>query len=77
MKLIENITTFIINPIIILLFAVALMIFVWGVIQYISKSDSDEGRAKGKSHIMWGILGLSIMTAVRGIIIFLKNTIGS
>lgn len=77
MQLIENFTTFIINPLIVLLFAVALMVFVWGVIEYIAKADSEEGRTTGRRHILWGLIGLAIMTAVRGILIFLQNTIGT
>lgn len=74
-QLYENLITYILNPVIILLLAVALMIFVWGIVQYIANSDSEEARRKGRSHIIWGLVGLVIMVSVRGIIELLRSTI--
>jgi phosphotransferase system glucose/maltose/N-acetylglucosamine-specific IIC component len=66
----------VINPIIRLLFAVAGLVFFWGLFNYVRFSDSDEERKKGSSHMMYGIIGLFIMVAVYGIMYFLINSLG-
>lgn len=65
----------ILNPLILLLFALALLYFIWGVFIFIKNSDSDEGRETGKRHIVWGIVGLAIMVSVWGIIGVIRNTL--
>ena len=73
---IGNIVTYIIQPIMTLLFALALAYFVWGLAQFILNADSSDERTKGKEKIIWGIIGLFIMTAVIGILSVVTNTFG-
>lgn len=75
-KLIANIERLIVNPIIILMFAIALAVFIYGVFQFIMTSDTEEGKQLGKQHIMWGLIGMFIMIAVFTIMRILINTIG-
>ncbi len=65
----------IINPLIRLLFAVALVVFLWGIIEYIRGAGSSDSREQGTRHIIWGLVGLFIMVSVYGIITLFKNTI--
>ena len=74
--LVENIETFIIDPLIILLFALALLLFLWGLAQFILKASSEEGKKEGKRHMLWGIIGIFIMVSVYGILRVLTNTFG-
>lgn len=74
-KIISNINTIIINPIIILIFAVALVFFVYGVMEYIYKSRSNPEKIKeGRSHMLWGLFGMFIMVSVFGLFKFLLNS---
>ncbi|MBP7831699.1 MAG: hypothetical protein KA028_01630 [Candidatus Pacebacteria bacterium] len=57
----------IINPIIQLGFAVALLVFLYGVFEFIKDGESSTAREKGGQHILWGILGMFIMIAAGGI----------
>ena len=75
-QLIINIEKLIINPIIILMFAIALAVFIYGVLQFIMTSDTEEGKKVGKQHIMWGLIGMFIMIAVFTIMRIIINTIG-
>lgn len=70
----NNIVIFIIQPVITLLFALALAYFVWGMAQFILNAADSEGREKGRRALIWGILGLFIMTAVIGILNILVGT---
>ena len=65
----------IINPLILLMFGVAMIVFFWGVIQFISSADNDSKRNEGKQHLLWGIIGLFIMVAVYGILNLVIDTI--
>ena len=68
------IVTEIIQPFIYLVFAVAMLVFVWGIFEYIRGGDSEDARAKGAKHILWGFLGFLIMVSVYGIIQLIMNT---
>lgn len=72
-QLLDNINQYIINPIILLMMAVAFVVFVWGVVVFIAKQDDTEAVEKGKKHMLWGILGLAIMVSVFGIIKVIVN----
>lgn len=68
-------TQAIVNPLIKLLFAAALILFLWGVFNYVRHSDSPEGRKTGGQHIIWGLVGMTIMVGVYGIIRILLSTV--
>ena len=71
-KVVDNI----INPFIVLLFAMALVYFFWGLVQFIAGADDETKRGTGKKHMVWGVIGLVIMIGVFGIINILLNTFG-
>lgn len=64
-------------PIIFLLSAVALLLFVYGSVMYIFNAGNETAREKGKSHIMYGILGLLIMVSAWGVLRLVAGTIGA
>ncbi|MFM2357983.1 MAG: hypothetical protein RJA61_720 [Candidatus Parcubacteria bacterium] len=66
----------IINPLILLMFAVALLVFFIGIFQMIANSESDEAREKGKQTMIYGIFGFFIMIGVYGIIQLILSTFG-
>ncbi|HDO23843.1 MAG TPA: hypothetical protein ENG99_01350 [bacterium] len=61
------------NPLIGLVIALGLAVFIYGVVEFIAGADNQEKRDKGKQHIVWGIVGLLIMVAVAGIIQIIQN----
>ena len=67
----------ILNPLIALLFAVALVMFIWGVVEFTANADNEEKRTTGRQHILWGIVGMIIMISVFGIMRLITGTIGS
>jgi len=73
MTLINKVITGILNPLIGLMFAIAIAIFIWGIVEFIWNSGSEDKRTTGKQHIIWGLVGLLIMSAVAGIIQIIKN----
>ncbi|MFZ1987510.1 MAG: hypothetical protein WAV21_00530 [Minisyncoccia bacterium] len=71
-----NVEQQIINPLIILISLAAFIVFVWGVIDFIRGADDAEKRKIGQSHIIWGIIGLSIIFGAKAIITIALNTFG-
>jgi len=66
----------IINPLIELSFIVALVVFLFGVAEFIRGAEKSEAREKGKKHIMFGIVGFLIMLGVFTIINLATSTLG-
>lgn len=77
LKLIGTLYTTILNPIITLLFAVALAYFAYGIVQYIWNPDNEQLREQGKRNMIWGIIGISIMVSVFGIMNLIVSSIGA
>jgi uncharacterized membrane protein YidH (DUF202 family) len=74
--LISNFNSQIIAPLILLLFALSLVMFFWGVADFIRGSDNEEARKTGRNHMIWGIIGIFIMVSAWGIILMVTNTFG-
>ncbi|MEA2701525.1 MAG: hypothetical protein QOE22_234 [Candidatus Parcubacteria bacterium] len=51
----------ILSPIITLIALAAFLIFLWGLVEFIMGAGDEEKRRTGRSHMLWGILGLVII----------------
>jgi len=74
--LMRSIDKVILNPIIVLLFALAVVFFIYGLASYLLSPDNEEKRKTSKDHMMWGIFGMFIMVSVFGIMRLLLKTTG-
>ena len=72
---ITNILTQIVNPIIALLVGIAVLVFLWGVFEFVRNAESSEERKKGGLHMLWGAIGLFIMSSAYGIMNLIIGTI--
>lgn len=72
--LLGRISYYILNPLIVLAFAVALLIFFWGIFQFISSETADAKRGEGQKKILYGLLGMFIMFSAYGIIGLILDT---
>lgn len=50
------------------LFALAFIVFLWGVTEFLFAQENEEKKTTGKRHMLWGLVGLFIMFAVNGLI---------
>jgi len=74
---IKKISTFINNTLIPLLFAVALLFFLWGAFNYFVRGGSDEeAQTKGKEAMIYGIIGFVLMVSVWGIVNLIAGGLG-
>lgn len=74
-QFIVNVNKLIINPLILLLFALAVVYFLYGIFEFISNQENEEKKTKGKSHMIWGIVGITIMMGVFTIMNIILNTL--
>jgi uncharacterized membrane protein YidH (DUF202 family) len=74
--LMKSVNRVILNPLILFLFALALAYFLYGVMQFIINPGNEEIRKTGKSHMLWGVVGMVIMVSVFGIMQLILNTLG-
>ncbi|MDD5721479.1 MAG: hypothetical protein PHT16_03495 [Candidatus Pacebacteria bacterium] len=71
-----NVDTMIINPLIGLLFALAIVYFLYGVFEFLSNQANEEKKTTGKNHMIWGVVGITIMMGVWTILGIVLNTLG-
>ena len=74
-EIITKVRKEVLQPFVTALFVLATVVFLWGIIEFILNADNEEKRAKGKRHMIWGIVGLLIMSATGAIMIILYNLI--
>jgi len=74
-ELIKNVGE-ITNGLIILLIAVAVVVFFWGLVRFIISAQDEEARKNGKQLMIWGLVALLIMVALWGIIQFFADALG-
>ncbi len=72
--LISYVTCLISKSVIPLIFALAMVMFVWGVVQFVINNGEEAKKAKGKEFMVWGIIGLTVMVCVWGLVAILGNT---
>ena len=64
------------NSVISLLFVLATVYFLWGVVNYVVGAGGDIKKLEqGKQHMLWGIVGMAIMLSAWGIVRAIQNTI--
>ncbi len=66
----------IINGVLIpIIFAIAFIVFLWGIFKYfIASGANPDERAKGKSLLMYGLIGFAIMLSLWGLVNIVVNT---
>lgn len=75
--LMAKIAKLIINPAIVLIFAVALITFLYGLLEFLQNAENPDKRSTGQSHMLWGVIGMFIMMSVFTIMRILQQTVGS
>lgn len=59
-----------------MLVTLAVVIFIIGVIKYISKADEEAGRKEGKNLMIYGIIGLFVIVSIWGLVGIIQGTFG-
>ena len=65
-----------INTLIPFLVALAVLYFMWGVVQFVAAAGDEGARAEGRSKMIWGIVGLFVLLSVWGLVELLAGFVG-
>ncbi len=74
---VATINSTIINPLLALLFAVGVLVFIYGVVEFLLSINQGDNTKKeqGKQHMWQGLLGMLIMVSALSIFNLLANTL--
>lgn len=65
------------NSVIPFIFALAVLMFLWGAVNFlILHADDEEKRAQGRMFMIWGIIALVVMISVWGLVKIVGSTFG-
>jgi hypothetical protein len=65
----------ILGAIVPVLIALAVVYFIWGVVQFVI-GDDEEAKSRGRNKIIFGIIGLAVIIGLWGLVKILANTFG-
>lgn len=74
-KVLDPVIENLINPVVLFLFGLAVVYFVFGVVQMIRNGDDPAARETGRKHMFFGVLGMFIMLSAWGIIYVISATL--
>lgn len=73
----NDVSTFINGTLIPLVFAIALLVFIWGVFKFFILGGGDEGaREEGKQLMLYAIAGFVVMVSIFGIVNLIAGGLG-
>lgn len=64
------------NVVIPILMILATLVFLWGIISYVTAAGDEEKLASSRTYIIWGLIALFAMVAVWGLVQVLLSTFG-
>lgn len=59
-----------------LIIGIAVLLFLWGLVQYILKADDAEARASARSLMIWGVVIIFVMVSLWGLVNLLDSVFG-
>jgi len=66
----------IIDLLIPLLLALAVLLFFWGLVKYIANASDEAAKESGKTLMIWGMIAIFVMVAFWGIIGYVQESTG-
>ena len=66
----------VIDGTIVVVIGLALLFFLWGLAKFILKAGDPRAQEEGKSIMLWGIIALTVMIGVWGLVRFAINAFG-
>lgn len=69
-------TSLFVDSIVPMLVAAAVVVFIWGMVEFIGNADNEDKRAKGKQLMLWGIIGFFVIVSIWGLVGLFTNFFG-
>lgn len=65
-----------VSEIVPLLVAIAVLVFFWGIVKFISHAGDEKTHEEGKQFMIWGMIALFVMVALWSIVGYFQETLG-
>jgi hypothetical protein len=72
-QVLEKVVTEVFSPLYALVASIAFLYFLYGAVMFIINMNDPEKKNIGKSHLLWGTIGLFIILSVGGILKFFNE----
>ena len=72
--MIDSITYLILDAIPVLM-SIAVMVFFWGIVKFMTHAGDERSHDQGKNLMIWGMVGLFVMVALWGIVGYIQDTL--
>src|SRR5882724_5595814 len=59
-----------------IILALAVVWFMWGVLQYVTKGGDAAGQKEARDTMLWGIIAIAVMVSIWGLVGILQSTFG-
>mgnify|MGYP000894841768 CR=1 FL=1 len=66
---------YIVNLLIPFFLAIAVLVFIYGLIKYVLQAGESEARKEARGCIIYGIIGIAVIMSVFGLVKLLQNTL--
>jgi hypothetical protein len=75
---IDKFNAAVINPLLLLIFAIGTLVFTYGVVEFLwGLSQDTEHRQSGKEHMLWGLVGMFVMVSAWALIKLVAGAVGA
>ncbi|MCX6820160.1 MAG: hypothetical protein NT019_02680 [Candidatus Adlerbacteria bacterium] len=78
-KLVAEFSKIVVNPLLGLLFAGGLLVFMFGVAEFLFEFNvqgNQSSKEAGKQHMLWGVIGMFIMVSAWAILKLIAGVVG-
>ncbi len=76
-SIVGKLTTAFINPALALIFSIALLVFIFGLVEFMwNLSQESSKREEGKQHMLWGLVGMFVIVSAIAIIKVISSIVG-
>src|SRR3989344_3197291 len=69
-----NVVNRMLSAVVPLLITVALIVFIWGLIKYLTKMGDEGERQAAMQLMLWGVIAIFVMSSIWGLVALLQNT---
>jgi len=76
-NVVYNIVTVVAGGLVPLLYVLAILYLMYGIVRYFFIEGGEEGQQKGRKTILYGFIGIFVIFAMWGIVNILLNTLNS
>lgn len=73
--LVTGVINGILKPLVPLIIALAVIVFLWGVLKFITAAGDEKRRKEGRDFIIWGLIGITVMFSIWGLVRILTDTL--